>query len=317
LRDRTARRAVATSSAGDAGLAMLCVIGALALAWMFTYGAGGSKTVFPHAFYVPVVMTAIRFRARGALIMSVVAGLAAGPLMPLDVAARTAQPTLNWAGRMLFFFTPHQHRRPTERGQIHQRHLRAVLHPRPGPASPTAHGPGGRLDIDPHRPTRLIVDGEDMHVGQADKQRAHARSVRLHGGSGGLAGVGTADSPGPRATTGGPPLHPHTPLRSEAPDQLTRSIPARRTCTQRGSFVRIPARMDFGVMPRRCARSTDVTSRSLRARSRSPAQGYQSRYIRFGLASLTLRSTSLGRSGTMRAWESFVGPGLGTNHASR
>src|SRR5690606_25349265 len=95
LRDRTARRAVATSSAGDAGLAMLCVIGALALAWMFTYGAGGSKTVFPHAFYVPVVMTAIRFRARGALIMSVVAGLAAGPLMPLDVAARTAQPTLN------------------------------------------------------------------------------------------------------------------------------------------------------------------------------------------------------------------------------
>lgn len=103
MRDRTARRAVATSSAGDAGLAVLCVIGALALAWMFTYGAGGSKTVLPHAFYVPVVMASIRFRARGALIMSVVAGLAAGPLMPLDVAARTAQPTLNWAGRMLFF----------------------------------------------------------------------------------------------------------------------------------------------------------------------------------------------------------------------
>lgn len=102
LRDRTERRAVATSSAGDAGLAVLCLIGTLVLAWVFTYAAGGSKTVLPHAFYVPVVMAAIRFRGRGALVMSVAAGLASGPLMPLDVAAGTAQPALNWAGRMVF-----------------------------------------------------------------------------------------------------------------------------------------------------------------------------------------------------------------------
>lgn len=103
LRDRTERRAVATSSAGDAGLATLLVIGTVALVWTCTYGAGGSKTVLPHAFYVPVVIAAIRFRARGALVTSVAAGLAAGPFMPLDVAARTAQPTLNWAGRLVFF----------------------------------------------------------------------------------------------------------------------------------------------------------------------------------------------------------------------
>lgn len=103
LRDRTERRAVTSSSEGDAGLAVICVIGALALSWVFTYGAGGSKTVLPHAFYVPVVLAAIRFRARGALIASVAAGLAAGPLMPLDVAVRTPQPMLNWGGRMVFF----------------------------------------------------------------------------------------------------------------------------------------------------------------------------------------------------------------------
>ncbi|MFP5256929.1 MAG: EAL domain-containing protein [Acidimicrobiia bacterium] len=103
LRDRTERRAVATSSAGDVGLAALCVIGSLFLSWAFTYWAGGSKTVLPHAFYLPVVMAAIRFGTRGALITAVAAGLAVGPLMPLDVAAGTAQSTPNWGGRMVFF----------------------------------------------------------------------------------------------------------------------------------------------------------------------------------------------------------------------
>jgi hypothetical protein len=64
----------------------------------------------------------------------------------------------------------------------------------------------------------VIFDADHGHVGQPDKQRAHARSVGLHRGSGGWTGVGTSDS-------GAPAPHPRTPRsasyptrRSEAPD---------------------------------------------------------------------------------------------------
>ena len=65
--------------------------------------AGGSKTAWPHAFYLPVVAAAIRFGPRAALATSLTAGLVAGPLLPLDVAAGTAQGPGNWVARLGFF----------------------------------------------------------------------------------------------------------------------------------------------------------------------------------------------------------------------
>ncbi|MFP5487306.1 MAG: EAL domain-containing protein, partial [Acidimicrobiia bacterium] len=65
--------------------------------------AGGSKTAWPHAFYLPVVAAAIRFGPRAALATSLTAGLVAGPLLPLDVAAGTAQAPGNWVARLGFF----------------------------------------------------------------------------------------------------------------------------------------------------------------------------------------------------------------------
>jgi hypothetical protein len=70
----------------------------------------------------------------------------------------------------------------------------------------------------PDRLGELVVDGEHEHVGQSDEERAHAPSVGLHRGSGALVGVATADSSGPCAAPGGPPLPPYTPLTSEAPE---------------------------------------------------------------------------------------------------
>jgi putative transposase len=58
-----------------------------------------------------------------------------------------------------------------------------------------------------------VLHADDVDVGQSDKERAHARSVGLHRGSGGSNGVGTTDSPSPCAAPGGPPLHDNTPLR--------------------------------------------------------------------------------------------------------
>ncbi len=103
LRDRTQRRTVAASSEASAGLSWLVVLGALVAAWVLSYAAGGSKTALPHAFYVPVIVVASRFGARSALFVSLVAGVAAGPLLPLDVGAGSAQGTANWVGRAAAF----------------------------------------------------------------------------------------------------------------------------------------------------------------------------------------------------------------------
>jgi EAL domain-containing protein (putative c-di-GMP-specific phosphodiesterase class I) len=96
-------RALTASASGEAVLVWLWVVGALAAAWFATYAAGGSESVAPHGFYVPLIIAAIRFGPRGALVVAVTAGLVVGPLMPLDVAAGTSQLTGSWITRMLIF----------------------------------------------------------------------------------------------------------------------------------------------------------------------------------------------------------------------
>lgn len=77
------------------------VIGVLLLgAWAISFALGGSRTVGPHAFYLPVLVAAFRRGAVGTTISAGLAGLAAGPLLPLDVAAATMQPWPNWTARM-------------------------------------------------------------------------------------------------------------------------------------------------------------------------------------------------------------------------
>lgn len=75
----------------------------LAGAWLGTFLAGGSHTVAPHLFYLPVLYAALRLRPPFAVAAAVLAGVLAGPLMPLDVAAGTGQPLLNWMARLVAF----------------------------------------------------------------------------------------------------------------------------------------------------------------------------------------------------------------------
>lgn len=103
FRERTADRTVGASSDGDTRLTGVFILGTLIVAALATYTAGGSKTAFPHAFYVPVIIAAVRFRAWGALVAALAAGLIAGPLMPLDVAASSSQEAVNWLARLLAF----------------------------------------------------------------------------------------------------------------------------------------------------------------------------------------------------------------------
>lgn len=79
------------------------VLGLLALAWVFSYTVGGAGSVAPHVFYVPIIVAAARFGWMGAALAGAAAGLLAGPLLPLNVTAGTAQALSDWASRLGFF----------------------------------------------------------------------------------------------------------------------------------------------------------------------------------------------------------------------
>ena len=96
-------RAFDRSAGMPSGIAVVLVGLGLAGAWTATYLAGGSRTVLPHAFYLVIIVAAGRFGWPGAVLAGGAAGLLAGPLMPLDVDAGTAQLAVAWWGRMMAF----------------------------------------------------------------------------------------------------------------------------------------------------------------------------------------------------------------------
>ena len=72
-------------------------------AWFVTYLAGGTESVAPQAFYVPILVAATRFRWHTAVLTAIGAGVLAGPASLLDVKASVAQSTGNWVGRLVVF----------------------------------------------------------------------------------------------------------------------------------------------------------------------------------------------------------------------
>jgi hypothetical protein len=67
----------------------------LGASWLVAYALGGAGRVPPHWFYVPVLVAAARFGLFGAAGTAVVAGLLAGPLLPLDVSRGAPQQLLD------------------------------------------------------------------------------------------------------------------------------------------------------------------------------------------------------------------------------
>lgn len=98
-------RALETSLGTGTEFAIAVVTLGIVAAWCGTYLAGGSRSVLPHAFYLPIIFAANRFRLPGALISATVAGLAVGPFMPLDVSTGTTQLPEAWAARLVAFLT--------------------------------------------------------------------------------------------------------------------------------------------------------------------------------------------------------------------
>jgi EAL domain-containing protein (putative c-di-GMP-specific phosphodiesterase class I) len=78
------------------------VVVGLALSWAVAYLVGGAGEAAPHWFYLPVLYAAARFGCLGAGAGAIAAGLLAGPLLPLDVAAGVAQQPADWITRAAF-----------------------------------------------------------------------------------------------------------------------------------------------------------------------------------------------------------------------
>ena len=61
------------------------VIGALLVTtWVLACAAGGPETATTHLFYIPILLAVVSFGIRGASVVVVIAGVLAGPLLPVD-----------------------------------------------------------------------------------------------------------------------------------------------------------------------------------------------------------------------------------------
>ena len=96
-------RVAVSVSRFSAVIGVAVIASMVVLAWIVSYTAGGSHTVTPHLFYIPVVLAAVRFGRVGAIAAGVAAGVAAGPLLPLDVGEGSSQAVVGWVLRGGFF----------------------------------------------------------------------------------------------------------------------------------------------------------------------------------------------------------------------
>jgi len=85
------------------GLALLLVAILAALVVLLVYQTGGTRYVYAHSAYLPIVAGAFLFGWKGGLGTALLLGLALGPFMPIDVTTGEVQRLENWLLRCLFF----------------------------------------------------------------------------------------------------------------------------------------------------------------------------------------------------------------------
>ena len=97
------RRRLTALSAMSQPSAILLVAGLLVVVWAAVFAAGGTRTAWPHLFYLPVVAAVIPLGRRGGIVAGIAATVLCGPLMPLDASAGLMQTPGTWLVRGLFF----------------------------------------------------------------------------------------------------------------------------------------------------------------------------------------------------------------------
>jgi K+-sensing histidine kinase KdpD len=89
-------------TAGPAVWGLVAIGAAMVVGWLLAATSSETVAVTRHWFYVPVVLAAVRHGAGGALVAAGIAGLLAGPLVPLPEGSAGPTPS-QWLLRPLFF----------------------------------------------------------------------------------------------------------------------------------------------------------------------------------------------------------------------
>ena len=72
-------------------LVLFLILGASFGSGWLVYATGGTKFVYSHTMYIPILMAAFFFRVPGGLMAGIIGGLILGPLMPINVATGEMQ----------------------------------------------------------------------------------------------------------------------------------------------------------------------------------------------------------------------------------
>ncbi len=87
----------------EAALFFLIIAAMIAVTALIVHATGGTRNSPAHLAYVPIIIAALSFGIPGGVLAAAGAGLALGPLMPIDTASGEMQTTANWMARLGFF----------------------------------------------------------------------------------------------------------------------------------------------------------------------------------------------------------------------
>jgi signal transduction histidine kinase len=101
--ERWVDRFLVSSDRRSTGFVVITLVACLGLSYAITFALGGTGSFGASLFLLVVIGASIRLTYTTAAGVALVAGLLAGPLMPLDVAAGEAQQPSIWISRVVTF----------------------------------------------------------------------------------------------------------------------------------------------------------------------------------------------------------------------
>ncbi|MDD2454319.1 MAG: EAL domain-containing protein [Synergistaceae bacterium] len=82
-------------------LKIMLIGGSAALVFYIVFATNGTQNVYLHLIYIPIILSAYFWGIKGGLGFALLAGILAGPFMPLNISEGIMQSTGNWITRMI------------------------------------------------------------------------------------------------------------------------------------------------------------------------------------------------------------------------
>jgi len=82
-------------------LKIMLIGGSAALVFYSVFATNGTQNVYLHLIYIPIILSAYFWGIKGGLSVAILAGILAGPFMPLNISEGIMQSTGNWITRLI------------------------------------------------------------------------------------------------------------------------------------------------------------------------------------------------------------------------